>query len=160
MAFAGHTDVVPTGPLPKWTSDPFTPTERDGALYGRGAADMKGSVAAMVTAAERLVGRRPDHRGTLALLLTSDEEGAARDGTAAVVDGRGTTDVLDQWAGHRGHLLVVTDDTEALATRTSPLRRALTDATALLAVVRDRGPGMPPELAARLFSESVTTKRS
>ena len=78
-------DVVPTGPVERWTSDPFTPTERDGALFGRGAADMKTSVAAMVTAAERLVAATPDHRGTIALLLTSDEEGTAIDGTAAVV---------------------------------------------------------------------------
>jgi succinyl-diaminopimelate desuccinylase len=78
--------VVPPGPVERWTSDPFNPSERDGALFGRGTADMKTSVAAMVTAAERFVAATPDHRGSLALLLTSDEEGAARDGTAAVVD--------------------------------------------------------------------------
>ena len=85
VCLAGHVDVVPPGPLEQWTSDPFTPTERDGLLYGRGAADMKASVAAMVTAAERVVpGGRP--RGSVALLLTSDEEGDAVDGTAAVVE--------------------------------------------------------------------------
>ncbi len=73
------------GPVERWTSDPFTPTERDGCLFGRGAADMKTSVAAMVTAAERFVAGAPQHRGSLALLLTSDEEGAGVDGTAAVV---------------------------------------------------------------------------
>jgi len=82
---AGHVDVVPSGPVERWTSDPFTPTERDGSLFGRGAADMKTSVAAMVTAAERFVARVPDHHGSLTLLLTSDEEGAGVDGTAAVV---------------------------------------------------------------------------
>jgi len=85
VCLAGHIDVVPPGPVDRWTSDPFTPTERDGRLYGRGAADMKTSVAAMVTAAERFVAAAPDHHGSVALLLTSDEEGAAIDGTAAVV---------------------------------------------------------------------------
>jgi succinyl-diaminopimelate desuccinylase len=84
VCLAGHVDVVPPGPVEEWTSDPFTPTERDGMLYGRGAADMKGSVAAMITAAERLAAV-PGHRGSLAILLTSDEEGDAVDGTAAVV---------------------------------------------------------------------------
>jgi acetylornithine deacetylase/succinyl-diaminopimelate desuccinylase-like protein len=74
-AFAGHTDVVPTGPLERWTSDPFVPTVRDGQLYGRGAADMKTSIAAMVVAAEEFVRPIPDHPGAIALLLTSDEEG-------------------------------------------------------------------------------------
>lgn len=86
VCFAGHVDVVPAGPLERWTSPPFDPVERDGYLFGRGAADMKGSVAAMVTAFERLVGRAPAHHGTLALLLTSDEEGDALDGTVAVVE--------------------------------------------------------------------------
>ena len=86
VCLAGHVDVVPPGPVERWTSDPFTPTERDGYLFGRGAADMKTSVAAMVTAAERFVAAQPGHAGSLALLLTSDEEGAAIDGTAAVVD--------------------------------------------------------------------------
>ena len=85
VCLAGHVDVVPPGPVERWTSDPFTPTERDGRLFGRGAADMKASVAAMVTAAERFAARVANHRGSLALLLTSDEEGAAVDGTAAVV---------------------------------------------------------------------------
>lgn len=94
VCLAGHVDVVPPGPVERWTSDPFVATERDGFLYGRGASDMKGSVAAMVTAAERFVSARPDHAGSIALLLTSDEEGAAIDGTVAVVDalqGRGET---------------------------------------------------------------------
>ena len=85
VCLAGHVDVVPPGRVDAWTSDPFMPVERDGLLFGRGAADMKTSVAAMVTAAERLVAAAPSHRGSLALLLTSDEEGAAVDGTAAVV---------------------------------------------------------------------------
>ena len=85
VCLAGHVDVVPPGPLERWTSDPFSPTERNGSLFGRGAADMKTSVAALVTAAERFAGREPHHRGSLAVLLTSDEEGAASDGTAAVV---------------------------------------------------------------------------
>ncbi len=85
VCLAGHVDVVPPGPVERWTSDPFTPTERDGFLFGRGAADMKVGVAAMVTAAERFTARVPAHRGSLALLLTSDEEGAGIDGTKAVV---------------------------------------------------------------------------
>lgn len=94
VCLAGHVDVVPTGPIDQWTSDPFVPTERDGYLYGRGATDMKTSVAAMVTAAERVVAARPDHPGSIGILLTSDEEGDAVDGTVAVVDllrERGTT---------------------------------------------------------------------
>ena len=94
VCLAGHVDVVPPGPVERWTSDPFVPVERDGYLYGRGVADMKASVAAMVTAAERLVVARPDHHGSIAVLLTSDEEGDAVNGTAAVVDllqQRGTT---------------------------------------------------------------------
>ena len=93
VCLAGHVDVVPPGPVDEWRSDPFTPTERDGELYGRGAADMKGSVAAMVTAAERIARTfdvvsgvsRTGTRGSIAILLTSDEEGDAVDGTAAVV---------------------------------------------------------------------------
>lgn len=85
VCLAGHVDVVPPGPEDRWTSPPFTPIERGGALYGRGAADMKTSVAAMVTAAERFVAASPTHLGSLSLLLTSDEEGAATDGTSAVV---------------------------------------------------------------------------
>ena len=84
VCLAGHVDVVPPGPLEQWTSDPFIPTERDGLLFGRGAADMKAGVAAMVTAAER-VARGARARGSIAILLTSDEEGDAVDGTAAVV---------------------------------------------------------------------------
>lgn len=86
FVFLGHTDVVPPGPTDKWHSDPFEPTLRDGLLYGRGAADMKGSVAAMVIAIEQYINSHPDHAGTLALLLTSDEEGIARDGVRRVVD--------------------------------------------------------------------------
>lgn len=86
LCFAGHTDVVPSGPEEKWTSPPFEPTERDGKLYGRGTADMKTSIAAFVTACERLVAEHPDHSGSIALLITSDEEGDAHDGTTKVVD--------------------------------------------------------------------------
>ena len=82
VCFAGHVDVVPPGAVEQWTSDPFAPIERNGWLVGRGAADMKGSVAAMVTAIERVATGAPSHRGTIALLLTSDEEGDATDGTA------------------------------------------------------------------------------
>ena len=86
VCLAGHVDVVPPGAVERWTSDPFVPTERDGYLYGRGAADMKTSVAAMVTAAERIVSANPHHPGSIALLLTSDEEGDAVNGTVAVVE--------------------------------------------------------------------------
>ena len=86
VVFAGHTDVVPTGPLDQWSTDPFEPTLRDGLLYGRGASDMKSSVAAFVVAAEEFVRSRPDHPGSIALLLTSDEEGPATDGTVVVVE--------------------------------------------------------------------------
>ena len=86
LCFAGHTDVVPAGPRGKWQSDPFAPTIRDGMLYGRGAADMKGSLAAMVTATERFVARHPDHRGSIAYLITSDEEGPSINGTVKVVE--------------------------------------------------------------------------
>lgn len=84
LCFLGHTDVVPTGPREQWTSAPFDPQIRDGRLYGRGTADMKGSVAAMVLALEALVAQHPQHVGTVALLLTSDEEGDAIDGVRAV----------------------------------------------------------------------------
>jgi len=86
VCFAGHVDVVPSGPVDAWTADPFEPTERLGQLVGRGAADMKVPVAAMVTAIERVVATHPTHAGSIALLLTSDEEGDARDGTVAVVE--------------------------------------------------------------------------
>jgi len=86
ICFAGHTDVVPTGPLEAWASDPFAPTLRDGNLYARGAADMKTSDAAFVTAIERFVAGHADHKGSIALLLTSDEEGPATDGTVKVVE--------------------------------------------------------------------------
>jgi succinyl-diaminopimelate desuccinylase len=86
VVFAGHTDVVPTGPLDAWTSNPFTPSERDGKLYGRGAADMKSSLAAFVTAIEGFIAEHPDHPGSIALLLTSDEEGDATHGTTLVVE--------------------------------------------------------------------------
>jgi succinyl-diaminopimelate desuccinylase len=86
LCLAGHTDVVPPGPLEDWTSPPFEPTIRDGRLYGRGAADMKGSLAAMVTAVEGFLARNPGHRGSVAFLLTSDEEGPSVDGTVRVVE--------------------------------------------------------------------------
>ena len=86
VCFAGHTDVVPTGPLEEWTSDPFVPTIRDGFLFGRGAADMKTSLAAFVAAIAAFVEDVPNHAGSIALLLTSDEEGAAVDGTVRVVE--------------------------------------------------------------------------
>ena len=86
FCFAGHTDVVPTGPLEQWTSDPFTPAIRDGRLYGRGAADMKSGLAAMVTAAEAFVRAHPKHRGSLSFLITSDEEGPSIDGTKRVAE--------------------------------------------------------------------------
>jgi len=86
LGFAGHTDVVPTGPLTAWKSDPFVPTHRNGNLYGRGAADMKTSIAAMVVAIEEFVAANPTHRGSIALLITSDEEGPAVDGTVRLVD--------------------------------------------------------------------------
>ena len=86
FVFAGHTDVVPTGPANQWSSQPFTPTLRDGKLYGRGASDMKTSIAAMVVAVEEFVAAHPDHMGSIAFLLTSDEEGPALDGTVIVCD--------------------------------------------------------------------------
>ena len=86
VVLAGHTDVVPPGPIEKWSSDPFEPTIREGKLFGRGAADMKTSIAAFVTAAERFVREHPDHPGSIALLVTSDEEGPSVDGTVRVVE--------------------------------------------------------------------------
>ncbi|WP_353201182.1 succinyl-diaminopimelate desuccinylase [Polynucleobacter sp.] len=86
LMFAGHTDVVPTGPLEKWTSDPFTPSIRDGMLYGRGAADMKTSLAGFVVATEEFIIHHPDHQGSIAFLITSDEEGPAHDGTVIMCE--------------------------------------------------------------------------
>jgi succinyl-diaminopimelate desuccinylase len=86
LCFAGHTDVVPTGPLERWQNPPFEPTVIDGMLHGRGAADMKGSLASMVIAVERFVAEHPDHHGSIAFLITSDEEGPAVDGTVRVVE--------------------------------------------------------------------------
>jgi succinyl-diaminopimelate desuccinylase len=86
LCFAGHTDVVPTGPLEEWKTDPFKPAVRDGFLYGRGAADMKSGLAAMVTATEEFVKAHPNHKGTIAYLITSDEEGPSVDGTKKVVE--------------------------------------------------------------------------
>jgi succinyl-diaminopimelate desuccinylase len=92
FCFVGHTDVVPTGPLEEWRTDPFVPTIRDGVLYGRGAADMKSGLAAMVTSTEEFVRAHPNHKGTIAFLITSDEEGPSVDGTKRVAEmlaGRG-----------------------------------------------------------------------
>jgi succinyl-diaminopimelate desuccinylase len=86
LCFAGHTDVVPTGPLDEWRSDPFKPEIRDGLLYGRGAADMKSGLAAMLTATESFIAERPNHSGVVAFLITSDEEGPSVDGTKRVVE--------------------------------------------------------------------------
>ena len=86
FVFAGHTDVVPTGPAEQWASAPFIPTHRDGKLYGRGAADMKTSIAAMVVACEEFIAATPDHAGSIAFLITSDEEGPATDGTVIVCE--------------------------------------------------------------------------
>ena len=86
LCFAGHTDVVPTGPLEQWHSNPFEPEIRDGLLYGRGAADMKSGLAAMVTATEAFVAEKPDHHGAIAFLITSDEEGPSVEGTKQVVE--------------------------------------------------------------------------
>ena len=86
LVFAGHTDVVPPGPLEYWDSDPFTPTERDGFLFGRGAADMKSSLAAMFVATESFIGKHPNHKGRIGFLITADEEGPAINGTRHVID--------------------------------------------------------------------------
>ena len=97
FCFAGHTDVVPTGPLETWSHPPFTPTIVDGQLYGRGAADMKGSLAAMVVAAEQFVTDFPNHKGRLAFLITSDEEGIAINGTVKVVDWLQQQEITPRW---------------------------------------------------------------
>ncbi len=86
LSFAGHTDVVPTGPLEQWTTDPFIPSERDQFLFGRGAADMKTSLAGFVVATEEFIKANPNHQGSIAFLITSDEEGPAHDGTVIVCD--------------------------------------------------------------------------
>ncbi|NOT67911.1 MAG: succinyl-diaminopimelate desuccinylase [Methylophilaceae bacterium] len=86
LVFAGHTDVVPTGPLEQWHTPPFTPTIKDGVLFARGAADMKTSLAAFITSIEEFVAAHPDHNGSIGLLITSDEEGVAVDGTVKVVE--------------------------------------------------------------------------
>ena len=86
FCFAGHTDVVPTGPVESWDSDPFTATERNGKLYGRGTADMKGSIAAFTVACARFIKDYPDHKGSIAYLITSDEEGPAHNGTVKVIE--------------------------------------------------------------------------
>ena len=97
FVFAGHTDVVPTGPLEEWQSDPFQAEIRDGYLYGRGAADMKSGIAAMVSAAADFAGQYPDHPGTIGLLLTSDEEGPAVNGTRRVMDYLGERQIHIDW---------------------------------------------------------------
>lgn len=86
LVFAGHTDVVPTGPLEQWTSPPFEPVERNGQLYGRGAADMKGPLAAMIVACKQFIAAHPEHKGSIGFLITSDEEGPSLDGTVKVVE--------------------------------------------------------------------------
>lgn len=97
FCFAGHTDVVPVGDLNAWHSPPFTPTIRDNKLYARGAADMKSSIAAMLTATERFLGKYPQHQGSIAFLITSDEEGAALDGTQAVLKKLEQMQEIPQW---------------------------------------------------------------
>jgi len=97
LCFAGHTDVVPTGKLENWQQPPFKPTVSDNILYGRGAADMKGALAAMVTACERFVEEHPDHTGRIAFLITSDEEGPAINGTVKVVDWLREQNVIPEW---------------------------------------------------------------
>ena len=97
LCFAGHTDVVPSGPESDWQTPPFEPTIIDGVLYGRGAADMKGSLAAMVVAVERFIEQNPDHNGRIAFLITSDEEGIAANGTVKVVDWLRDRDIIPDY---------------------------------------------------------------
>ena len=97
LCFAGHTDVVPPGPLENWDTDPFEPVIVDGMLYGRGAADMKGSLAAFVVALRSFLARHPEHRGSIALLITSDEEGPARNGTLKVIEKLSARDEGIDW---------------------------------------------------------------
>jgi succinyl-diaminopimelate desuccinylase len=98
FCFAGHTDVVPTGPEARWSAPPFAAEVRDGVLYGRGAADMKGSLAAMITATERFLAAHPNHRGSIAYLITSDEEGPAVDGTVKVIEALEARGEKIRWA--------------------------------------------------------------
>jgi succinyl-diaminopimelate desuccinylase len=97
LCFAGHTDVVPPGDEQEWNTDPFEPTFKDGLLYGRGSADMKSGLAAMIVALEEFLGEHPDHAGSIALLITSDEEGRARDGTLKVVQALSERDEHIDW---------------------------------------------------------------
>jgi len=97
FAFAGHTDVVPTGPIEEWNTDPFEAEIIDGMLYGRGAADMKGGIAAMVTATEQFVQSYPDHKGTIAFLITSDEEGPSINGTRKVIEYLNDNNIKIDW---------------------------------------------------------------
>ncbi len=98
FVFAGHTDVVPSGPVEQWNSPPFETTITDGVLYGRGAADMKGSLAAMVTACERFIENNPEHKGAIGFLITSDEEGPAIDGTIKVIEHlKKNNEHIDMW---------------------------------------------------------------
>ncbi len=97
LCFAGHTDVVPTGPENAWQHPPFEPTIKDNLLYGRGAADMKGSLAAMITAVENFIAEKPNHNGKIAFLITSDEEGIAINGTVKVVEWLVAQDAMPEW---------------------------------------------------------------
>lgn len=97
FVFSGHTDVVPPGPEDKWTSPPFTATVRDGYLYGRGAADMKSSLAAMITSVERFLKKHPKHKGSIGFIITSDEEGPAIDGTAKVMEHLQSKNIKIDW---------------------------------------------------------------
>lgn len=97
LCFAGHTDVVPPGALEEWSTEPFEPVEKDGLLYGRGTADMKASLAAMIVAIRHFLERCPDHSGSIALLITSDEEGRARDGTLKVIETLSARDERIDW---------------------------------------------------------------
>ena len=117
LCFAGHTDVVPTGPLEEWRTDPFQPVIRDGLLYGRGAADMKSGLAAMIVAAEEFVRAHPHHSGTLAFLITSDEEGPSVDGTKRVVE------VLRERGIHIDYCIVGEPSSESLVGDTIKIGR-------------------------------------
>ncbi|MGI9262527.1 MAG: succinyl-diaminopimelate desuccinylase, partial [Woeseiaceae bacterium] len=97
LCFAGHTDVVPPGDEKQWSTDPFEPTFKDGLLYGRGSADMKSGLAAMIVAIEEFLGEHPDYKGSIALLITSDEEGRARDGTLRVIDALSAREERIDW---------------------------------------------------------------